>query len=283
MTASLENLYASMFIARPDVKAEQHSNGSYSPTRTYPDPSNREVFTNVGWKRSDILAHIAGERTFGHYLLNTDDQVKLFCFDVDLRGLDRNQQPEGWLPTSGLGDGEVAADFVRADPRTVWKDRANPQRNYLKYSMRLCAHMLAEKISSALEIHTAVAYSGNKGFHVYGFTGPVSAADARDGAMIVLDDLDMFELERGDSLFKLSDEKYEPENPFVNFSIEVYPKQNSLAGKDLGNLLRLPLGKNTKSKDPTFFMDLTSPLTVMQPVDPVWALTTSNPWKRSGE
>jgi hypothetical protein len=63
----------------------------------------------------------------------------------------------------------------------------------------------------------------------------------------------------------------------------VYPKQASLAGKDLGNLLRLPLGRNNKSKDPTFFMDMTAPLAEMRPVDPEWALTTTSPWKRPGE
>lgn len=268
MTASLENLFASRFISRTDVKAEQHANGAYSPIRS-------------AWSRTDLSAHIAGERTFGHYLLNPEDQVKLFCLDVDLRTLDVTNQPTGWLPTTGLGAGEIVGDFVLGDPRSVWKDRANPQRNYLKYSMRWCAHILAERVFSTLEIPVAVAYSGNKGFHVYGFTGKVSAADAREGAQIVMDDLDMFELERGDSMYQLKGG--DVENPFVNFSIEVYPKQSSLAGKDLGNLLRLPLGKNTKSKDPAFFMDMTTPLAEMKPVDPIWALTTDNPWKRDGE
>ena len=268
MTASLENLFASRFISRTDVKAEQHANGGYSPIRT-------------PWSRADLSAHISGERTFGHYLLNAEDEVKLFCLDVDLRSLDQDNNPTGWLPTAGLGEGEVVSDFAPGDPRSVWKQRANLQRNYLKYSMRVCGHMLAERIFSTLEIPVAVAYSGNKGFHVYGFTGKVSAADARDGAQIVIDDLGMFELERGDSMYKLKGDDHE--NPFSNFSIEVYPKQSSLAGKDLGNLLRLPLGKNTKSKDPAFFMNMTAPLAVMKPVDPVWALTTDNPWKRDGE
>jgi len=47
--------------------------------------------------------------------------------------------------------------------------------------------------------------------------------------------------------------------------------------------MRIPLGKNLKSTDPTFFIDMTSPLADMVPVDPAWALTTDNPWKRPGD
>jgi hypothetical protein len=260
--SALAKLFASRFIARPDIKAVQHSDGSYAPTR------------GAGWKAADIDAHIAGAATYGHYLLNTDDTVKLFCFDVDLR-------QDGHLPSTGLGEGEAVADFTPADPRAVWADRKDVRRNYLKYSMRMVAHVLAERIQSELGIDVAAAYSGSKGVHVYGMTGKISAADARDGAMIVIDSLAMFEPERGDSLFRCKDT--DVENPFTNFSIEVYPKQSSLAGKDLGNLLRLPLGRNNKSKDPTFFMDMTAPLAEMRPVDPEWALTTDSPWKRPGE
>lgn len=279
-TASKElvKLFASKLIARPDVKAVQHRDGSYMPTRT-------SEGGNIGFKAADIAAHIEGTATYGHYLLNTDDTTKLFCFDVDLRGTRRNadgtESPDGYLPTAGLGEGEVPEGFEPANPREVWANRADPRRAYLKYAMRLSGHMLAERIYSELDIPVAVAYSGNKGFHVYGLTGRIPAADAREGAMIVLESMAIFEPERGDSVFRTKDPH--ADHPFQNFSIEVYPKQGTLAGKDLGNLLRLPLGRNQKSKDPTFFIDMTGPLTELKPVDPIWALTTTNPWKKPGE
>lgn len=276
----LVKLFASKLISRPDVKAVQHADGSYMPTRT----RKGDEVVNVGFKAADIAAHIAGEATYGHYLLNTDDTTKLFCFDLDLRGTRMEggvEVPDGMLPTLGLQPGEVVGGFQPANPRQVWANRKDPRRNYLKYCMRVCGHMLAERIFSELDIPVAVAYSGSKGIHVYGLTGRIPAEDARDGAQIVLDTMSMFELERGDSMYKLKGE--EVDNPFTNFSIEVYPKQGSLKDKDLGNLLRLPLGKNTKSKDPTFFVDMTAPLSEMTPVDPEWALTTANPWKRAGE
>ena len=261
-SSALVNLLAQHFISRSDVKAVQHADGTYAPTR------------GEGWKRKHIEAHLAGETTYGHYLLNTDDTTKLVCFDIDLR-------QNGHLPMAGLGEGEVYADFTPADPRAVWADRKDPRRGYLKYSMRLIAHVFAERIQAELDVPVAATYSGSKGIHVYGLTGKIPAGDARDGAMIIIDSIGQFMVERGDSLFKYSGSDID--NPFVNFSIEVYPKQSSLAGKDLGNLLRLPLGRNNKSKDPTFFMDMTAPLAEMRPVDPEWALTASTPWKRPGE
>jgi hypothetical protein len=269
---SLEDLFARKLIARTDVKAEQHADGSYTPIRS-------------PWGRSDLQAHLAGTRTFGHYLLAPDDTCKIFCLDIDLRGVRKSGQgtaPDGFLPISGLGEGEVTADFVPDDPRKAWANRADPRRPYIKYSMRLAGAMFAERVFSELEIPVAVAYSGSKGIHVYGLLHQrLPAAEAREGAMIVLDSMGMWTPERGDSVFGLKNR--DPENPLVNFTVEVYPKQGSLQGKDLGNLLRLPLGKNLKSQDPTFFMDLTSSLADMRPVDPEWALTTTDPWKRPDE
>jgi hypothetical protein len=269
---NLANLFASKLIARTDVKAVQHANGSYTPDRT-------------PWTRPELEAHLRGERTFGHYVLAPDDTCKIFCLDVDLRGVKKiadTELPDGWLPLSGLGEGEVYEDFVADDPRKVWANRADPRRSYLKYSMRLAGAMFAERIFTELEIPVAVAYSGSKGIHVYGLFGhKMSAADAREAAMIVMDSMGIWTHYRGDSVFELKER--EKDNPLSNFTVEIYPKQPSLQGKDLGNLLRLPLGRNCKSADPTFFMDLTSSLAEMRPVDPEWALTTTNPWKRPDE
>lgn len=273
---TLVNLFAQRLISRPDVKAVQHSDGSYHPERT-------------PWSRADLEAHIAGTKTFGHYLLNTDDTCKIFCFDIDLRSVIKagpgptDITPDGFLPTEGLGEGEIVGNFLPADPRAVWADRADQRRSYLKYSMRLAAAMFTERIWGELEIPVAAAYSGSKGVHVYGLLGDrTPASDAREGAMIVLDSMGIWEGERGESLFRLKD-RSNIENPLINFSVEVYPKQASLDGKDLGNLLRLPLGRNHKSADPTFFLDQSAPLAEMRSIDPEWALTSPNPWKRPGE
>lgn len=272
----LANLFARKFIARPDVKAVQTSNG-YMPDGVRKDG---QYVSYHPWSRPDLLAHIAGERTFGHYLLSTDSKVKLFAFDVDF---EKNKPATATAPgftgkyDANLfsPDDDATPSMVEFDPREAWLDRAHPSRPFCKLQLRELAHQLGRAIEEELEIPWAAAYSGGKGIHVYGFTGLIDAHDARDGALLVLDTLG-FTPQRGDNFFKK--EGYE------NLSIETFPKQDTLDGKTLGNLMRLPLGRNLKApKEPTFFMDMTAPMGTLAPLDPVYALTTTSQWKRPGE
>ena len=260
MSKELENLIAKRFISRKDVKAVQTSDGNYRPV-------------NSPWGRSDLADHLAGTTTLGHYMLAKDDTCKLIAFDVDIeQRTDKN--PVGWLPT-----GADFTDFVEDNPRDAWTDRKNAfGRAWLKLELRSCAHLLVQSVEKLLGVPVAAAYSGSKGIHVYAFTGSVSGSDARDGAEIVLESLPQFELFRGNNFFRISDPR--PGELFSNLSIEIYPKQSAVESKDgYGNLMRLPLGRNKKSKDPTFFMDMTSPMGQMVPLDPMIALSDGyKPW-----
>lgn len=254
MQNELVDLFAQKFIARTDVKAIQHRDGTYMPIR---EP----------WQREDLEAHLAGSKTFGHYLVSKDDKAKLFCFDIDLEQM-------GWLPTS-YDEAGVPQDFqMELELRTAWRDRSHIGRRWMKIQFHTIAHILAASIQKNLDIPCAVAYSGSKGVHVYGFTGLQDAADVRDGAKIVLDALGCFELKHGDHFYKHVNA--DKEDGYPNLSIELYPKQDSLGGKDLGNLLRLPLGRNLKTEDPTFFVDMTSAISDLTPVDPIFALTATD-------
>lgn len=225
----------------------------------------------IPWGRAELASHLEGQRTYGHYLLNHDDKVKLFAFDVDL---EKNEPdtPGGHMGAWVDDDGAVHP----FDAREAWSDRSHPSRTWCKYQLKMVAHRLLSVITDELELPGAVAYSGGKGVHVYAFTGLISAADARDGAAIVLDTVGGWTPHRGDNFFRSVDRN--PITGYPNLSIEVFPKQSTLKDKELGNLMRLPLGRNMKSKDPTFFVDMTSPMAVMRPADPILALTAS-PWK----
>lgn len=261
---AIANLFASRFIARPDVKAVQHPDGSWSPhTNTGKRDGER-----LPWTRSDLVAHLESRATYGHYLLAADSTCKLFAFDVDLEKSDPDKDIwQVWEDDNG--------NAYTMDGRQAWADRAHPGRPYMKLQFKEIAHKLLRGITETLGVPCAAAYSGGKGIHVYGFTGRMAAQDARDGAEIVLEAVGGFSATRGVNFYQ--HERY------PNLSIEIFPKQTSLDGKDLGNLMRLPLGRNLKSKDPTFFIDMTSPMAVMQPLDPEWALGEGNPWKRPGE
>ena len=265
MTKNLQNLLAQKFIARTDAKAIQQRNGDW-----HVHTKNRKADgERIPWRREDLEAHLAGERTFGHYLLSQESKCKLFAFDVDLQKAGSLPQ----LPLSPEVDEKAWEESFAsvADLRAAWGDRKNPARDYMKLQFKEIAHMLLRGIVEELELPCAAAYSGGKGIHVYGFTGLIDAVEVREGAMIVLDSVGKFKPTRGENFFEHVD--------YPNLSIEVFPKQSSLDGKDLGNLMRLPLGKNLKApKDPTFFIDMTSPLGVMKPMNPETALLIENPW-----
>jgi hypothetical protein len=249
--ASLEDLIAKLFIARPDVKAEQQPGGEYF-THAWFDPGDRARKNPhyIPWSRKELSAHLAGSATYGHYLLNPDNNCKLFAFDLDL-------DDHGHLPTLDMLKVQDDADaqdwhasFEMSNPRAAWRDRAHPARAYIKSEFMAAATRLSREIAK-LGLPTLTAYSGNKGIHVYGFTGIMEAKLVREAAFLVLNALGC-EAIKGDIFFKFPSRMNEPNDLMT---IEVFPKQDELDDGRFGNLMRLPLGKNTKSPDPTFFMD----------------------------
>lgn len=283
MSSDLAGLIAKRFIQRRDVKAVQMSNGIYVPDRELKRPAEHEPF---GFKGRHLAAHLDGTATYGHYLLDSDSQARMFALDIDLR---KEHWEEGkelhWcrLPTH-FGDDVSNEEFdahvqpVPCSPRDVWQNRREVEaRAWFKYQMGMIGRRFAAIITKELQIDCAVSYSGHKGIHVYGFTGPMPAHEVRAAALLVLDLSDEWELEKGQHFFK-----HKIDDPFMGypaFSVETFPKQDSLDGKDLGNLMRLPLGRNLKSPDPTFFLDLkTAPGDMRPHTDPVTLLMTGNPY-----
>jgi hypothetical protein len=296
LSKELAALFARHFIARPDVKAVQFDAdaGTFHRGDWFPDskidPARRPNSPHLphGFKMQHLLAHIAGERTYGHYMLSADDMCKMFAFDIDLT--EKGECAEQLFVNSEEHDPAVNengmtdpwSNTVKYDDlRSVWQSRAKEHaaaRTWLKYQMKMMAHVLASK-TVELDINCAVAYSGSKGVHVYGFMPePMPAAEVRAAAIMVLEMADEFELLKGKHFFRHKNQN--PHDGFPNFTIEVFPKQTTLEGKDLGNLMRLPLGKNWKNpNDPTFFLDMTSPIAQFKPVsDPVALLTNGNPF-----
>jgi hypothetical protein len=278
LSDALANLIAKNFIARSDVKAIQYSNGAYSPHQEYNPVSHKHDGPRIPWRREDLNSHLSGTQTFGHYLLNPDSRCKLFAFDVDFEKNDKDIV--GLWPdvcsTPDICSEDCEPKIYEFDPREAWLDRSHPSRTWQKYQLKMVASVLMKAIYEDLELPCAAAYSGGKGVHVYAFTGLISAADAREGARIVLDTVGGWEPSRGYNFFRSINR--DPVTGYPNLSIEVFPKQNSLAGKDLGNLMRIPLGRNQNSKDPTFFIDMRTPMGEMKPADPIWSLTTTDPW-----
>jgi hypothetical protein len=250
---------ATTFIARKDVKAVQYP-GGYTPEHSK-------------WTMDDLRAHVAGRKSFGHYFLSQDNTCKLFAFDIDLDKTGR------WLELNmdAKTEDEMVLTHHDMNPREVWsplediRGREGQASVYYTGVLLQIARLLAMEVRSLLGIPTAIAYSGNKGLHVYGYTGEVQASEARDAALAVLAEKGRFKASRGNVFFKSSDVDFEC------VTIEAFPKQVSLDGKDLGNLMRLPLGKHLKSGNPAFFIDTTAQGAIIRPDgDPVTAMTKGN-------
>lgn len=256
----LENLLAKLFIARTDVKAIQAPDGAYYPHVTH------HGGPYIPWSRQSIRDHVEGRAVYGHYLLNTSNECKFFAFDIDL-------DKTGLLPTMRMEDAvepdgiDWIESFEPSEPRAAWLDRSHPARSYMKYAMKKLAMILYREIE-ALGLPAAVAYTGSKGLHVYGFTGLAQASLVRSGMNIVIKKAGL-EAVRGNVFYKAKNT-----SDLDLLTIETFPKQDALSGSDgLGNLMRLPLGRNLKSPDETFFLNIDNTLmTHLTPASPVEVL-----------
>lgn len=238
---AIVDLLGKRFIARGDKHAEQDEKG-YHPVDHI-------------LKRSELESHLRGEKSLGHYLVSpVDDCVKLVAFDLDarkaLRDVDRDH---------GIKEAVVEGRII-ADPRAAFADPEHSDHAEVKWELSLLGFMLALQMRDivckplGIDITCAVACSGNKGVHVYGwFHERTPAAKARVLANAVLESLVednmIFELVMGENFFW-------NESDFPCVEVEVFPKQDSItaSGKTHGNLMRLPLGVHLKSGGASFFM-----------------------------
>lgn len=279
----LTDIFANKFIARPDRKAVQYGHGIWTPHRE-PKLADGSPGADIGWTREALEQHLAGQATYGHYLLSSDSNAKLFVLDID-------------LINSGLGYYYIEPDLAQApsdinemerwyeanrrrspdlNPRNLWKTRFPEARPWLKLQFRTIVELFTSAIHSELGIPCAAAYSGNKGVHVYGFTGLMPADDIRLAAKAVIDSTGLFGQSQGNNFYIDKTRLH-----FPNFEIEVFPKQSEIDPNKYGNLVALPLGRNLKSpEDPKFFIDQRLPHNQLAPhPDPVGLLNSDMPWR----
>jgi hypothetical protein len=90
------------------------------------------------------------------------------------------------------------------------------------------------ELSSEEGLPCVAEFTGGKGYHFwYPFEEPVSAASVRAALRAVVAKI---------------------EGDLSCFQLEVFPKQDTLSGKSLGNLVKLPLGVHRATGKPSFFL-----------------------------
>lgn len=271
---TLANQFAKLFISRPDVKAFQRPDGSWYPVR-------------AKITREDLVRHIQGESSMGHYLCSTANTVKFFAFDIDLEEAKPEKSLYYPMPIS-IDPTYSEWNYWRdGNPRNAWTnpDIAQYTEEFLIYQMRTMAHILATTAEEMLGYPTLVSYSGHKGLHVYVLCGPTEAGTARELAKMVLDQTDRFELLRGANFFKHRVKFGDPVQDMPQLSVEIFPKQDTVDDKTekLGNLMRLPLGWNAKTDRSVvhyrpMFLDVRHRMNALVRRDPLELLTVTDQW-----
>lgn len=275
---TLANQFAKLFISRPDVKAFQRPDGSWYPVRTK-------------ITREDLVRHLQGESSMGHYLCGLDNTVKFFAFDIDLEEAKPDKNIYYPMPIKLFDNPDEASDwgdnFVKGDPRGAWAnpDKAHYTESFLIFQMRTMAHILATTAEQMLGYKTLVSYSGHKGIHVYVLCGKTEAGTARELAKMVLEQTDRFELLRGTNFFKHRAKFGDPVQDMPQLSVEIFPKQDTVDDKTekLGNLMRLPLGWNAKTERSIMhyrpmFIDVRQRMTALVRRNPSELLTVEDQW-----
>lgn len=258
-TTELAKLLAGNYIERRDVFARQFvstqvnaASSGYTPVLSNP----KDLTTRVPIKLSDIVDHVTGKSSYGHYLVSAANTCRMFAFDIDL------------VKKASITDKDLGT-LAEYDPREVWHGPTSPLKVELAKQLKSMAHGLAIRATRLLGIKVTVHYSGNKGMHVIGLLDRgTPASDAREAAAMVLMSFDdVFEATRGDNFWRHKE-------AYNALEIEIFPKQDSVSeGGGLGNLVRLPLGVNLKSGKPSFFMDMSTPIGVFAKDDPLKVLT----------
>lgn len=273
----IAKLFAKLFIARPDVYAQQRPNGEWFPVQ---QSINMQT----------LLSHLGGEHTIGHYMLNSEGKTKLFAFDIDLEKANPERNIWWPMPRSVNRMTDDWDNYDAGNPRAVWEGIGSEPKwmeRFLVMQMRRCVETLVRSIEELIpEVRIAVAYSGHKGMHIYGFTGLMSAAEAREAASFVLDHTGRFEAVRGKNFFKHKT-PYEGDPNFLSMpqlSVEIFPKQDSVSGtnKQMGNLMRLPLGRNLAAPvdhpHQAKFIDIRQNLLTLVERPALEALTVESQW-----
>ena len=184
----------------------------------------------------DLERHVKGEVSWGHYLIDpATDTTKMFAFDID-------------------------ADKEYRD----MTDPGHPEYERLMGDMCILATGLCYGIKRISGTGlTLISYGGGKGLHVLGVVEePTPSDEVRKMAFKVLTKFGCFEKIRGDNFWK-------HDTMYPEFTLEVFPKQDSVKKGSFGNLMRLPLGVNAKTGRKAFFVKGD---TNMEPDDPTRAL-----------
>jgi hypothetical protein len=238
MVREAASLMGELFINRRDVKAVYR-----------PDHKGKWHWTAVDapFTMGDFAQHLTGEQCLGTYLLNTDDTVKFMAFDLDIVNvgqffkiydIDKIQ----WLADAGY---QFDMDLDKGPLEAALHCPQLYAYRWIRIVLLECVRSITRKVRE-LDLFPLTVITGG-GAHVLVPLPPGSlASDARLVGNGIVSELPT--ASRLNKMFW----KY---GGFGELLIEVFPKQDTLVGKDYGNLIRLPYGWHHEAQIRTYSIE----------------------------
>lgn len=233
-----------LLIARKDVKAVEFSDG----TGWRPDES---PFT-IG----DFRAHIAGKRTLGTYMVGSDSRVKFFALDIDLLK-DGKEGPYYLLDeddsdptTTTRVDGVLQIDEPQIGPiESALHDPDAPAYRWVRVVLRAQIDAFQGIVREQFGLESLAVLTGGGAHVLVPLPEPTHAKRIRSDVIDVMRQTGFTEF-RGKNFFV--SEGSDPNT--ATTTIEIFPKQDDMEGKNFGNLIRLPLGIHRRTGVRTVFV-----------------------------
>ena len=224
-----------------------------------PDHKGKWHWTAINEKYTmdDFVNHLTGTHCLGTYLCDENALVKFLAFDLDLakesKYLEVYDVPQidalteagadwdGYGTSLGVGTGDLEAALH--DPDSLAYRWA---RIELLTAMRAINAAVKEK----LELRTLSVVTGGGAHVLVPLPEPMAAIDVRSAGIEIASSL-YSARQRNDIFFD-----YGGNN---ELTIEIFPKQDSMEGKEYGNLIRLPFGWHYGAAIRTYSIDPEAP------------------------
>lgn len=261
-------LMGKLLIARKDVKAIETPKGWMPDRQRAPRGTAARDMPCLPMTMTDFEAHFTSkDRCMGTYLLDSENRVKFFAIDIDLKtegawmiNLPDMDSLDKAANTWRYDEDKIVGLFDLESTYVGNLEEALHNSNHVGYRWARCVvrdvcEQIYKAVIDQLGLHPLVVVTGG-GAHVLVPLGqPTPAIEARAMANVVMESTN-YELFKGDCFWRplLGDGK---PNEQYGVEIEVFPKQNELGNTaGFGNLIRLPLGYHQQAKMRTYFLDM---------------------------
>lgn len=235
-------LMGKLFINRPERKAifKPDFQGSW----------HWSAF-DESFKMGDFREHLTGQHCLGTYLLGLDSTVKFFAYDLDLAKATKYlpcftlEEVDAYDIANKCEDG-ITIEATDGNLEAALHAPADPAHRWACIMVQSWLQLLKKHVKESLGLDSLPVVSGGGGHLFVPLPEPMPAIEARSAAIEILLTIP--------GVTKVND-IFNKVGPFNELSIEVFPKQDTLDGKDYGNLLRLPFGWHYEAGIRTYSID----------------------------